>query len=76
MTKTNDSYWKLTLMFLVKSSWWRRRELSGGTARRADTDSNADTPQDLPVAPNASHAEPEKLCPLREVSVSWMMRTF
>lgn len=72
MTKTNDFYWKLTLMFHVKCSWQRRRECSGGTARRARADANADTPQNLPVAPNASRTEPEKLCPLREVSVSCM----
>lgn len=67
-------------MFHVKCSWQRRRECSGDTERgaRADADANAneDTSQDLPVAPNTSCAEPEKLCPLHEVSASCMMKTF
>lgn len=76
MIKTNDSYWKLSLMFHVKCSWQRRRECSRGTERRARADADAETPQNLPVAPNTSHAEPEKLCPLREVNVLCMMKTF
>lgn len=78
MTTTNYSYLKLTLIFDVKCSWQRRCECSGGNESRARADvyAHTDTPQNLPVAPNPICAKPEKLCPLGEVSVSCMMRTF